>query len=63
MQATIMLNNKIPFNEPQLQKEIIPNLNVFLESILLSVLINKINKGPANQPWSATFVSGCILAP
>lgn len=49
-------NNKIACNEPQLQKEIILNLNVFMEKTLLSALINKINKMPENQLWSATFV-------
>lgn len=58
-------NSKIGFNEPQLQKEIISNLNDFLERFVLSALINKINNMPANQLWSATFVCfrlyfGCL---
>jgi len=60
-------NNKIGFNEPQLQKEIISNLNDFLKRILLSALINKINNMPANQLWSVTFFCfslyfGCLTS-
>lgn len=60
-------NNEICFNEPQLQKEIISNLNDCLERILLSALINKINNMPANQLWSAAFVCfslyfGCLTS-
>lgn len=53
-------NNKIDLNEPQLQREIITNLNDFLERISLSAVINKINNVPGNQLWTAIFVCFCL---